>query len=414
MKAIAFAQLALLAAVTCAVPASAGNVVTIDAAKRVLLNGKPFFPIIMSPGPPLNAKSPDGRDALDELKSAGVNGFRLGLFNDYSKQEFWNGRTEALLGRYLDWLHSREMYGLVNLQKLSVIDDPADSNAQHLKAFIAKFASHPAVFAWKTMDEPQWGNVSLKGCANAYRMIKELDPNHPCWMCQAPRGTLQEITEYNKHCDIAGLDIYPVSVPLGKHSHLPNKNISVVGDYVKWIQDSVQGSKPIWMVLQISFSGAVPPKPVIFPTLEQERYMVYQAIISGARGFLFFGGANILEGRDKELGWNWTFWNSVLKPVLSEITGPEMHQVILAPARPPSLTVSGAPDIEFAERQVGNTQYIMASKREAAAANVTFSGLPATATGVDVLFENRSINVTNGAFTDEFKPNSVHVYRVKL
>ncbi len=414
MLAVIEATVWCAAACTQAAVAASGRVVTIDKHHRLVVDAKPVFPIIMSPGPPLNARAPNGGDALDELKSGGANMLRLGLFNDFGYQEFWNSRTEELLGKYLDWAHAHDFLAAVNLQKLSVVEDPNDENAKHLRAFLSTFARHPAVAVWKTMDEPQWGKIPLDSVANAHKLIKQLDPNHQCWMNQAPRGTLEEVAAYNKHCDIAGLDIYPVSVPMGKHSHLPNKNLSVVGDYVKWISESVDGKKPIWMVLQISFSGAVPPKPVIFPTLEQERYMVYQAIITGARGLLFFGGANILEGRDKELGWNWTFWSSVLKPVLAEITEPEMKQVLLAAASPRRIVASGADDVELAVREIGERLYILAAKREGAAAKVRLEGLPSNAKEVDVLFEDRSISTSGGAFVDEFKPNAVHVYRIAL
>ena len=57
------------------------------------------------------------------------------------------------------------------------------------------------------------------------------------------------------------------------------------------------------------------------PSLGQERYMAYDAIINGARGLLFYGGHNphCYRAQDRALGWNWTFWSQVLKPLLSEI-----------------------------------------------------------------------------------------------
>ena len=49
------------------------------------------------------------------------------------------------------------------------------------------------------------------------------------------------------------------------------------------------------MTLQIAWSGAALSKdaPNIvprFPSLPQERFMAYQAIVNGARGLVFFGG----------------------------------------------------------------------------------------------------------------------------
>ena len=62
------------------------------------------------------------------------------------------------------------------------------------------------------------------------------------------------------------------------------------------------GTKPVWMTLQIAWSGVVtsqknPRHVPRFPTLQQERFMAYQAIVNGARGLVFFGG-HLTAGRD--------------------------------------------------------------------------------------------------------------------
>ena len=51
------------------------------------------------------------------------------------------------------------------------------------------------------------------------------------------------------------------------------------------------GKMPVWMVLQIAWSGVVKTNTTLrFPTFFEERFMVYQAIINGARGLNFYGG----------------------------------------------------------------------------------------------------------------------------
>ena len=60
--------------------------------------------------------------------------------------------------------------------------------------------------------------------------------------------------------------------------------ISAVGDWTKIIVEAA-GPKPVWMTLQISFSGtATKGKTLRMPTFPEERFMTYQAIINGARG----------------------------------------------------------------------------------------------------------------------------------
>ena len=43
-----------------------------------------------------------------------------------------------------------------------------------------------------------------------------------------------------------------------------------------------------------------------------------EAIINGARGLIFFGGnlPHAWTPEDARLGWNWSFWNRALRPVV--------------------------------------------------------------------------------------------------
>ena len=82
-----------------------------------------------------------------------------------------------------------------------------------------------------------------------------------------------------------------------------------------------RSKKPVWMVLQIAWSGVVKEgKTLRFPTFAEERYMTDQAIVNGARGVIYFGGhiEKAMSPADAKLGWNWTFWNRVLRPVVHE------------------------------------------------------------------------------------------------
>ena len=44
---------------------------------------------------------------------------------------------------------------------------------------------------WKGADEPEWGKLPVEPLVRAYRIVKELDPDHPVWIVQAPRGTVE-------------------------------------------------------------------------------------------------------------------------------------------------------------------------------------------------------------------------------
>ena len=145
--------------------------------------------------------------------------------------------------------------------------------------------------------------------------------------------------------------------------------------------------------------------------------MAYQAIINGARGLIFFGGnvAATLNAQDAALGWNWTFWDQVLKRVVVELGDNGLLAnalVVTNSALPVTMSGTTSPDIEFCVREVPPYLYLLASKREGATLQVTFSGLPAWAGTGEVLYESpRAVTASGGQFTDWFGPSEVHAYR---
>src|SRR2546423_9601519 len=120
---------------------------------------------------------------------------------------------------------------------------------------------------------------------------------------------------------MAGRAIYPIAYPPGAHSNLPNRELSLVGDHPRLMQEVVREEKPIWMTLQIAWSGVVNEQRTLrMPTLFQERFMTYEAIINGARGVVYFGGGlqQPMSPADKKLGWNWSWFDLNLRPLLAE------------------------------------------------------------------------------------------------
>jgi len=244
---------------------------------------------------------------------------------------------------------------------------------------------------------------------------------------------------YRPAFDVTGADIYPVSYPPGTHAATDNHDISVVGDITKKMR-SAAGGKPVWMTLQIAWSGVAPttsnPSRVPrFPTLLEERFMTYQAIVNGARGITYFGGHLTQVGTpdDAAAGWNWTFWARALKPVVRELRSPELAPALVAPdAQQQVKTKPATPELELVTRRAGRFLYVIAVRRGGTTSKVAFTGLPAKNDGSPiatgrVLFEyvqeplpppivpgkqnHRPIAVANGGFEDWFAPHDTHVYR---
>jgi hypothetical protein len=206
---------------------------------------------------------------------------------------------------------------------------------------------------------------------------------------QAPRGTVADLTPYRPAFEITGADIYPVAYPPGQQAGRTNTDISLVGDLTKTM-DEAAGAKAVWMTLQIAWSGTATTttRPNVvprFPSLFDERFMVYQAIVNGARGLVFFGGhfTQITRPRDAKAGWSWTFWNLVLKPLLLELTSTAVGPALVAP------DAAGQVLFEYTQDPLP----------------------PPIGLGEQVF---RTVAVSSGSFRDWFGPHDAHVYRFGL
>ena len=396
------------------------------------------FPIGLSNGPPSAGTAPSGRNGLAEVAAAGVNLIRSGR-GDWNAQQL--DAQIAAERKLLDGLASHGLHGWSWLGDLTNLPPgPSSPQAQQLAKLADSLQGHPALAAYKGVDEPRnpfrgakW--IRPDGLVRGYQRLKQIDPAHPIVIVQAPLGTVAQLVPYRPAFDITGADVYPVSYPPGEHTQTANTDISVVGDVTKKMVQAA-GGKPVWMTLQIAWSGVTPtqqnPDRVPrFPTLQAERFMAYQAIVNGARGLVFFGGhlTEIATPADAAAGWNWTFWERVLRPVVEELSS-TMLAPALAAANAKLTVKASVAGIELLVREAGGFLYLIAVRRSGATSRVRFTGLPNQVADGAVLFEYvqepppppiqpghqafRVVPVASGSFSDWFAPHDVHVYRFKL
>lgn len=383
-----------------------------------MVGGRKVFPLVLSDGPPL--------DAFAEIAAGGANFIRVGR-HDWSVESI-----DEQIAEEREVLDAAAAHGLHCWLQLGNVPNlparPLSDNKQLLPKIVRQLKDHPALGAWKGIDEPANPNrparVPVAGLVRAYRTLRAADPNHPVVITQAPVGTAAQLVPYRPTFDITGADIYPVSYPPGKHAGGGKHDIGVVGDITRKMVRAA-GGKPIWMTLQIAWSGVIateqhPANVPRFPTLSQERFMAYQAIVNGARGLAFFGGhlTQIARPADAKAGWNWTFWERVLRPLLEELTSDSVAPVLVAPGARSRVKAS-ARDVELVTRQADGFLYLIAVRRGSATSRVGFSGLPRRIRGGEVLFEYndrafRTVSVAGGRFRDWFAQRDARVYRFRL
>lgn len=390
------------------------------------INGRKIFGISIAVIPPPDGKTPDGKSAWQEFADAGVNLVRV-VPTLRGERYGWTEKGYEVAHQYMDAIAGAKLNVWLGVgEELGHFDARETVKQAKLRKLIMTFKDHPALAMWKGEDEPFWGEMNAKAPGKKtpdklvlpYKMFHELDPHHPVAVIQAPRGTASELAEYRDMLDITGVDVFPISYPPGGHlAQWPNKQISSVGDWVRILHQAA-GGKPVWAALQVTFSGTTRPGKILrMPTFPELRFMTYDAIINGANAVNYFGGGNnaCLNERDVRLGYNWTFWDRTLKPLIAEINDKSpLAPALIAPSSSLPIKIKGE-GIEFIAREAGDDLFIIAASKEPTRTQqVEFTGLPDTARDGVVLFEEpRKVTAKGGAMADWLAPWEVHVYRFR-
>lgn len=415
--------LALAAVPACCVLAtSAGAAVTRhDAHGTLLVDGTPTFPIVLAKGPPRGGRTPAGGDAVAEVVGAGARFLKIGpatttwTQNDIDDAVLWD-RAAAAAGAYT-WMN------------LSTVSDATAGSAkdavlqQVVSSLRGAAAGATALALWKGADEPWWSHLAPFALQFAYCRGTSrgatgwcggepaLDGDHSWVTIEAPRGTSTDLAPYSAVTDEHGVDIYPVTLAA------PNADLHQVGAWTSTLA-AVTPAGSVWTTLQVCASGSynATTGAYVLPSSLQERYMIYDAIINGARNLAFYGGniAGCWSAADASLAWNWTFWNGVLEPLVREIDAiSPIAPALVQPATTETLPTSD-PSTEAIARAgaAPNDLWVLVARSGAGAQRVTVSGLPAGASSATVYTEGRSIAVSGGALVDDFAQWRVHVYHL--
>jgi hypothetical protein len=406
------AVVVLLAVVLAEVAGAA--VTTVDQHGTTLIDGQKVFPIVLAKGPELDSTTPTGADALNEVVAAGVNVFKVGPAarpwwpEDKADAVAWN--QEAV---------ERGVFTWVNLATLADAE-PGKLKDTRLREVIDLLGNHPALAMWKGADEPQLAGFEPERLQYAYCVATSRgheswceqpeDSDHLWVTIQAPRGTAAELAPYSPVTDVHGVNDYPVT-----WADRADPDLHEVGVRTNTLA-SVTPNHAAWTTLQVCASGSSGPNDgeSVLPTRRQERYMIYDAILNGARNLAFYGG-NIYRcwnETDEQYGWSWAFWDGVLEGLIREINAASpIAPALVNPGSTHVLASSDATTQVISRDGAEDELWVIAARHGAGSQAVTISGLPSTLTGGTVYTEGRSIPVSNGSFTDTFDRWDVHVYR---
>ena len=411
-----------ITAATVAFPSAAaaggGTITRYDAHGTFLLNGVPIFPLVLSKGPPRNGTTLSGADALDEVIGTGINFLKVG-----PATTLW---TNADIDDANEWdraAASRGAYTWVNLSTVSQAT-PGSSKDALLRQVITTLKNDASGAAglgmWKGADEPWWNGFTPASLRFAYCRgtsrgdpswcsgEPSLDADHLWVTIEAPRGTAADLAPYTAVTDTHGVDQYPVTI------NNPTPDLHQVGVWTSTMA-AITPTDSVWTTLQVCSSGSVDGSGnFVLPSRRQERYMIYDAIINGARSLGFYGGNNpsCWNASASAHEWNWTFWDTVLKGLIQEINAHSpVAPALIATASNQVLPTSDATTQAISRQGGAGTDFwVFAARSGSGSQTVTVTGLPAIPLTGTVYAEGRTVTAANGSFTDTFDQWDAHVY----
>lgn len=170
-----------------------------------------------------------------------------------------------------------------------------------------------------------------------------------------------------------------------------------------------RGSKPVWAFVEVGHPSTEDYAPTI--TGAQASAAVWSSIIHGARGIIYFnhsfgGGCYSHHVLRDSCG-------DEVRPLIAE-TNRRIHElapVLNAPFVDGALGIPSGVDASV--KLFDNHLYIIAGATEEGEQRVPFRLNCSTDTTVDVMFEQRSLVISDGTFTDTFADgNATHIYRI--
>ena len=260
--------------------------VYVDAKNRLIVDGKPFFPL----GLCVHGSGIAEERNLRRLRSSPFNLVHQGHVR-WSKKQLDAFQTNGLHVTYslLDDYAGRK-------RAPKAIRTEADE-IPWLEKHIAPFRDHPAVLVWFLTDEP---SVSFAPRIEKRRAwMAAFDPDHPTY---GIFNHVERLREFLPTVDVFGTDIYPI----------PRKPVRTVADCTAQAAAYTFGSRCLVQVPQFFSWGDLTnlsesmTKGGRFPTKAEMRAMCWQMIARGANGLIGFAYNMMIDlatGKERGPGW---------------------------------------------------------------------------------------------------------------
>lgn len=377
--------------------------VWVDEHNTTYLGGKPAFVLGLynttgySNSPRAYA---EGRDGWGDAKIAQA---PINMLINY-----WLGVAPIpALEAYMDDLASRKMFYLQTVNfyhredaQYAKIGYPAAKDGEDaLNRWVgATLGKHKGLAGFYTSDEQPAQAVPI--AFRQYRVLREAAPGTVAYAVLG-NGWEEQAPLWRDAVDVLGLDPYPITRPAGQN------DLAMVGRWTRLGRDAVQGSRPLWMVLQyFPLTGAAG-----WPRYEDLRAMSWMAIVEGARGLFYWsfgarGLAYVKDPAERERKWQ------ELVKITREIKA--LEPVLLAPDAAVVARESSQGAVRaLGKRAADGTRYLFAYNSRNTPVKVTWS-LAEPAREVTDLDGTAAPTLAAGReFSTELGPFEIKRYRLR-
>lgn len=343
----------------------------IDDHRRLIVDGKPFFPLGMywsgvkepelatyAKGP-FNCLMPYGSPNANQMDACHARGLKV----IYSIKDFYSGTRWAP----------------ANMKTES------DERAE-IKKRVELYRSHPALIAWYINDELP---LDMAGRLSArQRLMEDLDPDHPTWVVLYQ---YDQVRAYLPTFDVIGTDPYPI----------PSKPAGTALEWTRVTRDQSCNTRAVWQVPQVFDWGAYRKgeerEKTRAPTLAEMRSMAWQCVAAGANGLVFYSFFDLFKMTARD-----PFekrWAEVC------VMGDEIRRyipVILSAEPAPAVTCAGPAAVETRVWRSGSDVYVLAVNSAAEPANATVSVVGGTFERAVTEFGGAPTSDGNGRLTFSF------------
>jgi hypothetical protein len=268
-----------------------------------------------------------------------------------------------------------------------------EHEAEALRERVTGLMHHPGLMAWYMADEPELKPVLPRRAEQIHEVCAETDPYHPTIMLN---DTIAGIHTYAGGGDILMPDPYPLFLQGG----LAARGIERTSEFIKACNEAGGGRRAVWVTPQAFNYGDAGRAGNRAPNFTELRNQCYQAVVYGAKGFLWYTHGHAQNYPDLGLGMDYLAREAL-----------DLQDAILAPDSDDEVSVeAGQPEhLHVATRRARGELYVFAvnTATEPQSATITIAGLTGS---LHVVGEGREVEAEGGALADGFETYATHVY----